>query len=74
MNDQADVVNVQAAGGHVGSHQHPRVPRGEPVEGALALILVEVTVDRGGLDSGSGQLLGQPGRATLSWAGRTKTW
>ena len=65
VNHQADVVDVQPAGGHIGGHQHPRVPGGEPVEGALALVLVEVTVDRGGLDSGPGQLLGQPGRAVL---------
>ena len=48
VHDQVDVVDVDAAGGDIGGHQHPRVTGGEAGQRALALVLVQVAVDRGG--------------------------
>jgi len=65
LDDEVDVVDVDAAGGDVGGDQDPRIPGGEPVQGPLALVLVAVPVDRGGADPGPAQLLGQPVGAVL---------
>ena len=65
LNHQVDVVHMDAASGDVGGDQDPRVPGGERVQGPLPLVLVAVAVDSRGVDSGPGQLLGQPVRAML---------
>jgi len=65
LDDEVDVVDVDAAGGDVGGDQDPRIAGGEPVQGPLALVLVAVPVDRGGADPGPAQLLGQPVGAVL---------
>jgi hypothetical protein len=65
LDDEVDVVDVDAAGGDVGGDQDPRIAGGEPVQGPLALVLVAVAVDRGGADPGPAQLLGQPVGAVL---------
>ena len=65
LDDEVDVVDVDAAGGDVGGDQDPRIAGGEPVQGPLALVLVTVPVDRGGADSGPAQLLGEPVGAVL---------
>src|SRR6202043_2653483 len=52
LDDEVDVVDVDAARGDVGGDQDPRIPGGEPVQGPLALVLVAVPVDGGGADPG----------------------
>ena len=46
VDDVADVVDVDAARGHVGGHQHADLAGLERIEGALPLALVLVAVDR----------------------------
>ncbi len=58
LHDEVDVIDVDAAGGDVGGDQDARMSGGEPVQGPLALVLVAVTVDGGGVDPGPAQLLG----------------
>jgi hypothetical protein len=65
LDDQVDVVDVDAARGDVGGDQDPRIPGGECVQGPLALVLVAVPVDGGGADPGPAQLLGEPVGAML---------
>ena len=60
VDNQVDVIDVQPAGGDIGGDQNPGVPGGEAVQYPLALVLVEVAVDRGGIHTGPGQLAGQP--------------
>ena len=65
LHHQVHVVDVDAAGGHVGGDQDAGVPGGERVERPLPLVLVPVAVDGVGADPGPGKLLGQPVRAVL---------
>jgi hypothetical protein len=58
LHNEVDVIDVDAAGGDVGSDQDTRMPGGESVQGPLALVLVAVTVDGGGADPGPAQLRG----------------
>ena len=39
VNDEVDVVDVDAAGGDIGRDQHPRVARGEARQGTLTSVL-----------------------------------
>ncbi len=52
VHHQIDIVDMNAARGDVGGDEHPRMPRGERVERALPGVLLDVTVDRAGLDTG----------------------
>ena len=52
LNDQVDVVHMDAAGRDVGGDQDTRVPGGERVQGPLPLVLVAVAVDGRGVDAG----------------------
>ena len=63
--DQVDVIDVDAAGGYIGSDQDARVPGSERVKGPLTLTLVAVTVDGAGADPGSDQLVGEAVGAVL---------
>ena len=65
MDDELDVVDVDAAGGDVGGDQDPRMARRERVERALPLVLVQVPVDGDGIDAGPAELLREPVRAVL---------
>ena len=55
----ADALHVQAARGHVGGHQHVELAVLELLDGALALLLLDVAVDRAGGHAARLQLLGQ---------------
>ena len=66
MHDKPDVVDVDAAGGHIGRDKDARMPRRERGERALTLVLVQVAVDGCRVDARPGQLLGEPVRAVLS--------
>ncbi len=65
MHDQIDVVDVDAAGGDIGRDQHPRVAGGEAGQSALALVLVQVAVDRRGRSAGIAELASEPVSAVL---------
>ena len=59
VDDRADVVDMDAARGHIGGDQGLRAAGDEVVEGAAALLLVAPTVDRAGADAALGQLAGE---------------
>ena len=61
----ADVVDVDAAGGDVGRHQHPGLAGAEQFQRPLAGILGLVAVDRLGDDAGLFQMLGDAVGAVL---------
>ena len=58
VDHQADTVHVQAAGGHVGGHQHVQGAGAQALDQALTLTLGDVPGDGGGLDAPAGQLEG----------------
>ena len=51
VDDMGDVVDVEAARGDIGGDEHGRAARAEGVEGARALVLRLVAVDRLGVDA-----------------------
>src|SRR3954447_15201447 len=51
VDDVADVLDVEPAGGDVGRHEHRRLAVVEAVERALAGALLEIAVDRRGVDA-----------------------
>src|SRR6266851_2663951 len=59
VNDELDVVHVDPAGGDVGGDEDPRATRGEAGQGPLPLVLVQVAVDRRGVDARAAELPGQ---------------
>ena len=65
VDDQPDVVDVDAAGGDVGRHQHGRLAGGERVEVPHARVLREVAVQVHAGHAAAGELLGQPLGAVL---------
>ena len=65
VHDQVDVVDVNPARGDVGGDQHPRVAGGKAGQRALALVLVEVAVDRSRRRTRAAELQRQPVSAVL---------
>ena len=59
VDDQPDVVDVDAAGGDVGGHEHGRLPGGERVEVTHAGVLRQVAVQVHAHDAAAGELLGE---------------
>src|SRR5437764_816182 len=68
VDDAADVVDVDAAGGDVGGHQDLSPAIGEGAQGPVALGLRATAVDRHGRHAGPLQLVGQPVGAVLGAA------
>ena len=60
MDDAADPVDVDAAGGDVGGDDRPGPPGAEVLEGPLALALAPVAVDGDRSDTPGPELLGDP--------------
>ena len=58
VHDMADAVDVQPARSHIGRHQHIDLPRPQPLDNPLPLLLYEVAAQGGGLESRLGKLLG----------------
>ena len=65
VHHQVDVVDVDAAGGHVGGDQHPRAAVREAFQRALAGVLGQVAVDRHRVHAGGAELHGEPVGAVL---------
>jgi hypothetical protein len=65
VDDQLDVVDVDAPRGDVGGREHPHLTAAERGEVALACVLRQVAVEVDGGDPGRGELLGQPLRGVL---------
>src|SRR5688500_3532406 len=65
VDDVADAVDIDAAGGDVGGDQDPDLALAEAQQRPLALALRLVAVDRVGVDAGLGQLLGDAVGAVL---------
>ena len=65
VHDQPHVVDVDAARGDVGGHEHGRLTGGEGVEVSHAGVLREVAVQVHARDAAAGELLGQPPGAVL---------
>ncbi len=59
VEDVGNVVNVEAASGHVRRHQHLDLVLAEPVEGPFAGFLAQVAVQRFGGEAAPGQFIGQ---------------
>ena len=68
VDDRSDVVDVDAAGRHVGGHQHVQFAVGEPLERTLASRLGEVAVDGSGLHAEVLELLLDPVARALGLA------
>ncbi len=65
VDDVGDVVDVDAAGGHVGGHQHVDVAGAERLEGLLAGDLVQVAVHGADLEAALAELVGDLLRGAL---------
>ena len=65
VHDEGDLVDVDAASGDVGGHQHAGAALGEALEVALAGVLRQVAVELDRRDAGLGELLGELLRAVL---------
>ena len=59
VDDRSHAIDVDASGRHVGGHQRVHATAGEVGECSGALALAASTVDGGGFDLGTGQLLGE---------------
>ena len=60
VDDVRDVRQIEAASGDVGRNQRRRLPGLESLQGALALVLVQVTVERNRVDLMEDELLDEP--------------
>src|SRR5207253_5121945 len=65
MYDEVNVVDVQATCSNVGRDEDSAAAGDERLQRPGALALIEVAVDRAGVDAVSGQLLGEPVGAVL---------
>src|SRR5690606_7850653 len=65
VDDVGDVVDVDAAGGDVGRHEHVDLAVAEGPQRLLARALAEVAVDGGGGEASLGELVGDLGRRAL---------
>ena len=65
VDDVGDVVDVDAAGGHVGGHQDVHLVVAEGAQGLLAGPLAEVAVQGPGGETAGAQVVGHPGRRAL---------
>ena len=65
VDDVGDVVDVDAAGGHVGGHQDVHLVVAEGAQGLLAGPLAEVAVQGPGGEAAGAQVVGHPGRRAL---------
>ena len=60
VHDVAQVIDVDAARGHVGGHQHAQLAHAQPLQHAVAPPLWHATVQRGHGVAHVGQAVGQP--------------
>ena len=74
MDDDVDVVDVQAAGGDVGGDQHLELALAELLERVLALALAQVAVDRGGVHALLVEGRGPAGRRTRLVLVKASVW
>ena len=65
VDDVGDVVDVDAAGGHIGGHQHVDLAGAERLEGLLAGALIQVAVHRADLEAALAELVGHLLRGAL---------